>query len=306
MKNEKPTVVSIILTWNSADFISEALESLQRSSYPTKILVIDNHSADNTREIIRKKFPNIELHDTGANLGYAGGNNYGIGIAKSDDPDYIFILNPDAQVSSDCIGKLVKRMEQEKEIALISPIIYYHGTNKIWFGGSYIRWYSGETIQINMGQLDAGHIMKRRYTERVNGCAMLIRTEATKKVGLMDERYFLYYEESDWSVRFAEKGYKNGLEPTAQVWHKTSSSTGGSTSPLYQYYMSRNRLLFIWKHRAHMLPIVILFSIYLSFVGIMSTFRHTDLHQTLVCIKAIFKAYSDFALRKFGKQRIPN
>ena len=122
----------------------------------------------------------------------------------------------------------------------------------------------------------------------------------------MDERFFLYYEETDWSVRFREAGFKLGLVPEAIVWHSTSSSTGGFISPLYTYYITRNKLLFVRKHRPLMLPIVLFFIIYDSTMRIKLTYERTNKKTAFLVSKAIAKAYYDFFTGKYGKRNIPS
>ncbi|HUC90006.1 MAG TPA: glycosyltransferase family 2 protein [Patescibacteria group bacterium] len=302
----QPKVTAIVLTWNSADFICAALNSLKNSFYPINILAIDNDSTDNTRQLIRKNYPDVEMHNTQTNLGYAGGNNYGIRLALKNRPDYIFILNPDAEVSKSCVEKLVDRLEAEPRLAAASPMIYYHNSSKIWFAGSWIKWRTGETLQCGQNTLDDGRYNTQRYTERLNGCAMLIRSTTIARVGLMDERYFLYYEESDWSMRFASHGLGNGFQPDAKVWHKVSSSTGGFHGSIYQYYMTRNRLLFVRKHKPYMLPAVVLLSIHPYIKIITGTQKRSGFKIALMQARVIAKGHLDFFLCRFGKQVVPN
>lgn len=300
----KPKIVSIVLTWNSADFIDECIRSLINSSYKTDILIIDNDSSDNTRELIYKNFPDIKVINTGKNLGYAGGNNIGIRNALENNNDYIFILNPDAVVAHNCIKKLLDRLEQEKQVAAVSPKIYFYNSNKIWFVGSNINWHSGETLQL--GGEDNGQYDHIRYTQRINGCAVMLRSQQIRNVGFMDDQFFLYYEETDWSVKFTDCGLKLGIVTDAKVWHKTSASTGGYSSPLYHYYMTRNRLLFMQKHKPLNLPLAVIITLYKNIILVKNTAKNKGIHSAYVIMKAVVKGYCDFATRKFGNQRIPN
>ncbi len=218
-----PKVASIVLTWNSGEFIEQAIDSLLRSVYPTDILIVDNDSSDNTRAIIAKKYPELRLVNSESNLGYAGGNNFGIRLLEAENLDYIFILNPDASVDKNCIGRLVERLEREKQVAAVSPLIYFDGSNdNLWFSGSWMKWRTGERIQVPT--IDNGQFKDDGYTDFVNGCAMMIRIEAMKDVGMMDERFFLYCEETDWSLRLIKQGYLIGLQGNATAWHKASAN----------------------------------------------------------------------------------
>jgi GT2 family glycosyltransferase len=295
-----PRIITIVLTWNSELFIEDCIDSLLRSDLKTDLLVIDNDSSDNTIKIINSKYPSIRTINTGSNLGYSGGNNFGIKIAEKENPDYIFILNPDAIVDSKCIENLVNRLQNDKLTGAVSPKIYHHNSKKVWFGGSYIKWHTGETIQYTGD--DTGQFDDNYYTERLNGCAMLLRISAIEKTGLMDERFFLYYEESDWSVSFKENGFQNGFQPDAIVWHKVSSSSGGPKSKLYQYYMHRNRLLFVEKHKRHLLPVVIFWNIFFDITHSAYVAKNIGLKDSIVYINISAKAYLDYIFRKFGRR----
>lgn len=300
----KSKITTLVLTWNSEDFIIDCLSSLMKSEYSTNIIVIDNDSSDNTRKYVHDKYPEITLINTGSNLGYAGGNNVGINYALDINTDYVFIINPDTYIHKDCVKLLVERMKNERELAAVSPKIYYQDTKYIWFAGARVNWFSGNTSQYN-GE-DIGQYDSKRYTKRLTGCAMLLSVKAIRKVGLMDERFFLFYEETDWSVRFTEAGYKLGMEPAAIFWHNASSSTGGYTNPLYHYYMTRNRLLFVQKHKPLMLPSTFFISIYDSALAVAVTLKRAGSHRARLVLKSIFKGYLDYVMRKFYSRKIPS
>lgn len=304
IKPTRPKVTSIVLTWNSADYIETCIDSLLDSGYKTDLLIIDNNSSDNTRELITCKYPSLKLINTGENLGYAGGNNIGILEAITNNADYIFILNPDARIAKNCITSMVGRIESDTELAGVSPKIYYEGSNDIWFAGSVIKWHSGVTTQ--PGGRDEGQFDSVQYTERLNGCAMLIKTSVIKEFGLMDNNFFLYYEESDWTVTFTEANYRLGFEPSAMVWHAVSSSTGGHSSTLYHYYMTRNKLYFVHKHHPLMIPVVFTFMIFDSCLQILIVIKRSNLRRAFLISRAISKGYFDYFTRRLGKQSIPS
>jgi GT2 family glycosyltransferase len=304
MPIKKPSsVVTIVLTWNSADFIEECLSSLIKSSYPTNILVVDNNSSDNTREVISKKFPKIKLVNSGSNIGYAGGNNFGIKIAQKENPEYIFLLNPDATVQKDCLKNLISRMNSEKDVGLASPIILYNDSKVIWYAGSSINWHNGVTSHIGANEIDEGQYSNNLHTERANGCAMIIRASKLREVGLMDEHYFLYYEETDWSVRFSNAGYSIGLVPAAITWHKASSSTGGHKSALYHYYMTRNRLYFMSKFTESRSKYFFARSIIGSWFSLVAILRKFGVTVFKNCLRGVAAGYYDYSKSKFGRRK---
>lgn len=305
MKHAKnPKVVTLVLTWNSADFITECLDSVLNSMFQTDVLVVDNNSADSTREIISERYPHIRIVNTGSNLGYSGGNNLGILHARVDNPKYILILNPDAKLDPACIGKLVSNAETNRSNAVVSPVIYFSDSRRIWYAGSEINWKDGTTPQPGYGDLDIGQFDNVSTTGRANGCAMLVRCSAIDRVGLMDENFFLYYEETDWSVRFIRAGYKIGFEPSAKVWHAVSSSTGGNLGFVYNYYMTRNRLYFMNKYGQKISPLVLMRLFLQSGFRLIVVFKkHRAKIFWCVCY-AQLKGYLDYSKRKLGKQTI--
>jgi len=299
----RPAITTLVLTWNSAAFITDCIDSLRASTIPTRIVVVDNDSADDTRALLAERYPDITVVNTGANLGYAGGNNIGIRQALHDGADYVFIINPDATIDPHCIEQLHARLQQEPTLGGVSPKIYFHGTDRLWFGGSTIDWRTGVTRQI--GGPDTGQYDTERYTERLNGCAMMLPASTLDTVGLMDERYFLYYEESDWSVMAARKGFKLGFVASAKAWHENSSSTGGHLSPLYQYYMTRNRLYFMKKFKPSALPRVLFLVIWSGMESTYVAYRDVNIRRAYVVMKSILKACFDFCAGRMGRRAIP-
>ncbi len=183
------------------------------------------------------------------NYGFAEGNNIGIRFSlKNLDPEYFLLLNNDTVVGKDFLDELVKKGEMKKNIGILGPKIYFYDRqNVIWSAGCKISWKLSRGIQIGTNEIDKGQFEEQREVEYVSGSAFLIKTEVILKIGLMDEKYFLYFEESDWTLRANQAGYKSLYIPTAQVWHKVSQSGGGISKPPGLYYITRNRWIFMKK-----------------------------------------------------------
>lgn len=183
------------------------------------------------------------------NYGFAEGNNIGIRYAlKHTRPDYILLLNNDTVVDKNFLEELVNNGETDEKIGILGPKIYYYDKpNVIWSAGCKIAWKTARGIHIGINELDQGQHDKKQEVEYISGSAFFIKTEVIKKIGLMDKIYFLYFEESDWTLRANQAGYKSLYVPTAKIWHKVSQSGGGITKPTGLYYITRNRWIFMRK-----------------------------------------------------------
>lgn len=249
-----PKVFIIVLNWNGWRDTIECLESLQKVDYPNcEVLVIDNGSADDSAERI-KGFLNspanklrAAVYDLQFNLGFAGGNNFGIKFALESGADYVLLLNNDTTVAPDFLTKLIEVGESGKEIGVLGPVIYFFDEpRRIWFGGSRINRLRNKAIHLHYGEMrDLG--TKFFETDYITGCALLIKKEVVDKIGPMTEDYFLYYEDADWNLRARKAGYKIVLAPAAKIWHKISASTK-EFSPNYIYYHVRNGLILSRRH----------------------------------------------------------
>jgi len=195
------------------------------------------------------------------NYGFPGGNNVGIKFAlKFFNPDYILLLNNDTVVNENFLGELVKNGEFNNDIGILGPKIYFYDEpNTIWSAGCKISWKLSRGIQIGTNEIDNGQYDTKKEVEYVSGSAFLIKNEVIKKTGLMDEFYFLYFEESDWTLRANKEGYKSLYVPKAIIWHKISQSGGGISNPIGLYYITRNRWIFMrkWSNKSDYMVFII-------------------------------------------------
>lgn len=191
----------------------------------------------------------IILIKNNENIGFPGGNNTGIKFAlRFFNPDYILLLNNDTVVDENFLGELVKNGKSREDVGILGPKIYfYNKPNIIWSAGCKISWKLSRGLQIGSGEKDHQQYDTIKKVEYVSGSAFLIETEVIQKIGLMDEKYFLYFEESDWTLRANQEGYGSLYIPTARIWHKISQSGGGISSPIGLYYITRNRWIFMRK-----------------------------------------------------------
>ncbi|MFZ6028807.1 MAG: glycosyltransferase family 2 protein [Chloroflexota bacterium] len=247
-----PSVLIIILNWNGKEDTLACLKSLGQIDYPNAgILVIDNASSDDSVAALRAAYPHIRRIENAANLGFVGGNNQGLETAVQEGYDYALLLNNDTEVAPDFLSRLVQAAHADPEIGITGPQIYYFARPEVlWSAGGRIDWQRGETSMIGIGLTQSGQSTAPYGVDFVTGCALLIKTSVVAQVGPLDERFFAYYEETEWCVRVARAGYRILLVPAAKIWHKISAEAR-EASPRVHYYMTRNQLLFLRCTRAN-------------------------------------------------------
>lgn len=261
--NDYPLVSVISVNYKQTEVTLEFLRSLSQITYKNiEILLVDNGSGQDMADKVRKDFPEVLVIISKENLGFAGGNNLAIEKAKGK---YLMFLNNDTEVESDFLEPLVQVMEQDATLGLISPKIIYYDTKLIQYAGAVgINPYTGRGSKIGHLEADTGQYNDIRNTDLGHGAAMMIPMEVVKKVGMMPDIFFLYYEEHDWCELIKRAGYGVKYVGTSKIYHKESVSVGRE-SPLKTYYMTRNRLLFMRRNYSGM-PLIMsmLFFVFLA------------------------------------------
>lgn len=244
-------IFCILVNWNNWKDTIECVESCHKLNYyNTRILIIDNGSTDGSEEVLREQFPNIELIQTGRNLGFAGGNNVGIRYALGHGADYVWLLNNDTVVDPDALSSLVRVAAEDERVGMVgSKILFYENLRHLWYAGSVLdpeRPY--DSGHRGIMEEDRGQYDETAETGYVTGCSLLARREMIEEIGLLDEGFFLYFEDADWNARARKAGWKLMYEPRSVVLHKASASMGGMESPRMRYFLARNILYFIQKN----------------------------------------------------------
>ena len=226
----------------------ECLRSLERQTYGRfSILMVDNGSRDGSAEIIQKTFPQVEVIRLDENLGFAGGFNRGIEKALAAGAEYVLVLNNDTVSAPKMVEELVRACVPGVGVA--APKIFFHqDSRRIWSVGGRRNFFTLEMKDKATGQLDQGKWESLQERDYLTGCAMMIPREVFSTVGLLDEGYFAYYEDMDFSFRVKKAGYKLLLVPRAHLWHKVALTSGGEDSPLERYLMAKGSVLFFKKH----------------------------------------------------------
>ncbi len=244
---ELPELSIITVNYNGMKDTCELIESLAAHvTLSFELIVVDNASSSNEADQIQRLYPWITLIKNKENLGFAGGNNSGIRISKGK---FILLLNNDTLVKNDSFHFLIEKLNSDPLIGGVSPKIVFEFSPEIIQFAGYTR-LSGITLRnrtIGFGVKDNGQYNAATMTPYLHGAAMMLKREVIEKVGIMPEVYFLYYEELDWCVKMAKRGYKLYYEPGCAVYHKESQSTG-QDSPLRTFFITRNRLLFAFRN----------------------------------------------------------
>jgi len=264
-KVSTPPLVSIItVNYDQPEVTCALIDSLQHISYPAiEIIVVDNGSPTKDPSIITEKYPNITFIKSELNLGFAGGNNLGIRVAKGK---YLLLINNDTEVEPGFLEPLVKKLEEDPEIGVVSPKIrYFYHPEMIQFAGfTTINPFTIRHFSIGFNEIDKGQYDSDSITNYAFGAAMMLPVHVVREVGLMADIFFLYYEELDWIQRVKDAGYKVWYIHNSVVYHKDSISTG-SMSPLKIYYLSRNRILYLRRNIRGLTAIIsILYQVFIA------------------------------------------
>ena len=291
-----PKVCIIILNWNGLENTIECLESLRKITYPNcEVIVVDNGSKGNDAHVLEEKFGDfVRLIRNDKNYGYTGGNNIGIRyVLDKSSPEYLLILNNDTIVAPDFLAQMIKVAKSESSIGIVGPKVnYYHFPNRIQSAGGKVNMRTGQASLIGVKEIDAGQYNRQQEVDYVFGCCLLIKKEVIQKVGLFDESYFCYWDETDYCFRAREAGYKVVRIPEAKIWHKASiklkvwdkTPTGNKASGLSYYYMARNNFKFMrkyavkWQYRSFLLYF---FGYQFWFMTAVCLLYHRDLRRLL-------------------------
>jgi len=244
-----PLVRVIVLVWNDVEDTLECLTSLaEQTCRNVQIVVVDNGSEPPLEPTRFEFWPNVRTVRNKRNLGYAGGNNVALRSAVAEGVDYVFLANNDTIFEPHMLERLITAAEGDPKIAAAGPtVLFYSDPDVVESRGRLIdRCTAVETVRDRGLSRRCGDLATARVDFLV-GCGLLIRASALRRVGVLDERFFLNYEETDLCCRIADAGLRVVCVPAAEMWHKVGRSFDKSPSWLSRYYMQRNRWLFLWK-----------------------------------------------------------
>jgi len=299
----------IILNYNGRKDTLDCLKTVKKleignslrakASWKSEIIIVDNNSSDGSVKSIKKSFPKVKIIENKQNLGFSEGNNIGIRYALKEGVDYIMLLNNDTLVKKDLLIQLSQAINKDKKNAIVSPKIYFASGYEfhkkrykkndrgkvIWYAGGRLDWNNVLASHRGVDEVDIGRYQKAKETDFATGCCILIKKEVFEKIGLLDNKYFLYWEDNDFCQRAKKAGFKVCFAPGAVIWHKNASSSGGAGKQTSVYYQTRNRLIFAFKYAPTRAKIAVLKE------GIKYLFLGTKWQR---------RAIKDFLLLKFG------
>lgn len=258
-------IAILILNWNKPDLTIKTVDSLlniNHEKFSYQIYLIDNGSSDDSLEKLENHYSNnslIKIFKTDINLGFVGGNNFGIKQALKDNFNYFLLLNNDVLVDPDFLKNL---LNDGKKYDLVGPKIYFapgfefhhdHYSKKergkvIWFAGGRMDWDNIYGSHIGVDEVDCGQYDQiNDQVDFLTGCCLLIKQEVVNRIGMLDEKYFMYLEDADFCQQAKNAGLKIAYIPTSKIWHINagSSKSGGE---LQNYFISRNRLLYGFRY----------------------------------------------------------
>ena len=314
----QPNVSIILLNYKGTEDTIACIDSLQSISYSNyNIIIIDNASPDDSMErlehylqtqdidkysvfsspdeAMQSRLPNTKftLLQSGHNGGYGHGNNLGIKYALKNGTDYVLTLNNDTIVESGFLQPMVQMCEKEKNIGIVSGQIFYlDQPDTFWFNGGTFNKYTGKIIHNDYNTKNTGQKPLHENTF-ITGCMWLIPKNVFHNIGFINEEYFMYVEDLEFSQRVLERGYSLKISQDSHIYHKVGSSSGGEVSEFPVYWTTKNKLKFMHKN---MKPFVWP----LGFYNIFKYSIRWLLQGNLKLIKSQLKALTDFFIEKIN------
>jgi GT2 family glycosyltransferase len=298
---QSPFVSAVIPNLNGGDFVLRAIDSILNLNYSPQrleIIIVDNNSADNSLQRIKEAFaPQIDskklkLIELDSNLGAPAAYNVGINNANKNF-EYIFKLDNDVILDKDSLTELVNCAESESKIGMVGGKVFYLSDKKrLHLIGSRLRAIYGGGIGIGKYKLDNQRYAKDLTMDAVNGCMLLVKKSLIDEIGLMDEKYFLYFDDLDWALRAQSKGYQSIFRHKALAYHNTSLPYKRFRSKTWLYYAIYNSFYFMKKNYTGMDRFLFLLATHIRLLCYMfGVIRHNNLSKQRDLLKVVFDSY---------------
>ncbi len=246
-----PSVAVVVLDWNGGEETLACLDAVFASeAVRPRVILVDNASRESVIPQARDRYPTIDVVRNDMNLGYAGGNNVGLRIAREAGAMHVLVLNNDAELRPDALRELVAVAQSDDRIAAVGARILRHDDPaRLWMAWGELTYRQSLVRLVGEGALDGPDYVVRRDVPWVSGCALLLTRAGLEQVGLFDEEYFAYHEEVDWCARARELGLRVVYAPAASVTHRGEGSSGGGRYvSRKQYLAARNMVRFVRRH----------------------------------------------------------
>lgn len=247
------TLTVVVLAWNGLPLTRETLDSLARCRVPggwqLRVLLVDNASSDGTPAAIAAEYPWVELLALPENRRFAGGNNAGLERALAAGADSVMLLNNDVQAEAGLLEHLLAALADRPDAGAAAPLIYHAApTDVIWYAGGRCDLALAHTSHRGIRERDRGQYRAVEETGYLTGCCLLATAEAWRSVGPLDDGYFIYAEDADWSLRARAAGYALLFVPGARLWHQVSASSGGAANAWKIYHRLRANVRLFSRH----------------------------------------------------------
>lgn len=293
-----PRVGVVVLNWKRPRETVACLRSVYASDYPAlEVVVVDNAANAGLLNVLRPEFPGVQVIENGRNLGYAGGNNVGIEWHIKSGVSYVLLLNDDVEVAPDMVSALVAVGESDAIVGFLGPnVLYFDRPSTIWSAGGAVD-SLGQTHHRGLDQ--AEHQLSRYpvQVDYVSGCAVLVKAAVINAIGPLDERFFAYYEETEWCTRARRAGFRVLCVPSARAWHKIKLAAP-IHSPQYVYLMARNRLTYLSSTGAE--PAAIAKAVAQILRSITRMWLRSPTRRTFALAGAACVGIADFVRRRYG------
>jgi GT2 family glycosyltransferase len=231
-RTSEPHVFVVLLNWNGWRDTVECLRSLGELNYSNYlIVVVDNGSTDDSVVRIREEYPNVLLIETGQNLGFSRGNNVAICYALERGADYVWLLNNDTIVDPHALRAMVEAAEADPKIGAVGSVLYEI------YEKDKIQAYGGGRIHLWLGL--SRHIMAPVPDDNLGyliGASLLARRSLIEDIGVLDDTFFMYWEDTDYSFRTRAAGWKLAVAPEARIWHKSPLPPSKKSPVIYAYF----------------------------------------------------------------------
>lgn len=294
----------VLVNYNGKKYNGACIDSILKNKVQGEltILVVDNASTDGSVEELRQRYSGrkdtaIEYIVLDKNYGFAAANNRGIERAEELGADCVLLLNNDTEIAPNMLEQLEACADRHSECMIVPKIYYSDDRKRIWSAGGSVSPIIRKVSHDGLNQTDSGQFEEERKIEFATGCCLFLPMSVIKRTGGLDERYFLYYEDTEYSFRLGRMGIPIYYCPKAVLYHKVGGSSMGAQSPLCAYYISRNWLVCNRQYLGGRYPVFLLY--YLLNRSALSMIWLVQGKPQLV--QAVWRGILDYCKGKFGK-----
>ena len=240
-------IIAVVVNWNGGEVNSRCLTSLGlQGAALERVVFVDNASSDGSRELVARTFPKVEIIDTGANLGYGGGNNVGFARALALGAEAVLVVNNDVTFERGAVAGLARALAADATVGIVGPrVLLRDEPHKVWAAGGALTWTQNLTTLRGFCELDGAEWQRELDVDYLAGCALLMKREVLEKLGGFDDSYFAYTEDVDLGLRAKQAGWRSRCIGSIAAFHAPSSSTGGGYNPRRKYMMGVNSVRFL-------------------------------------------------------------